>query len=212
MRARRMSAAPFDPDVDGIGGGHDRTGPDRERADRNSRTIMHAVDLIDGEAVKQPVLDHRCGAKAALFGGLKDDNRLAGEIPGLREVTGRSQQHRGVPVMTTRMHLARRLGSVRQFGRLLDRQRVHVGAKPDHPDIALAGRLAALDDADDAGTAEAGGHFVATELPKPLRHERRGAVNVVPQFRMFMNIPAPGLNIGLKIGDAIDDGHGKARS
>jgi hypothetical protein len=26
---------------------------------------------------------------------------------------------------------------------------------------------------------------------------------------MFMDIPAPGLNIGLKIGDAIDDGHGK---
>jgi hypothetical protein len=26
-----------------------------------------------------------------------------------------------------------------------------------------------------------------------------------------MDIPAPGLNIGLQIGDAIDDGHGKSR-
>ncbi len=173
---------------------------------------MHAVDLIDGEAVHQPVLDHRRGAGAALLRGLKDDDRIAGEIPGLREIAGRAQQHRGMPVMAAGMHLARRLGGIRQPGRLLDRQRIHVGAKPDHPDIAVAGRLASLDDADDAGAAKPGGHLVAAEFPKPLRHECRGAVNVVQQFGMFMDIPAPGLNIGLEIGDAIDDGHGKSRS
>jgi hypothetical protein len=28
----------------------------------------------------------------------------------------------------------------------------------------------------------------------------------------LMDIPAPGLDIGLQIGDAVDDGHGKSRS
>ena len=212
MRARRVPAASFDTDVNGIGRGHDRTGPDRKRADRNSRTIVHAIDLIDGEAFQQPILDHRRRTGATLFRGLKDDHRIAGEIPGFGEVTGRAKQHRGMPVMAACMHLSRRFGGVRQFGRLLDRQCVHIGAKPDHLDIAFTGRFASPDDADDTGAAKTRSHFVAAELPKPFSHECRSAVNVVLQFGMLMNIPAPGLNIGLKIGDAIDDGHGKARS
>ncbi len=73
---------------------------------------------------------------------------------------------------------------------------------------ALPGRLAALDDADDAGAAKTGGNLVAAEFPQPLRHECRGAMHVVQQFGMLMDIPAPGLDIGLQIGDAVDDGHG----
>ena len=197
VRTRRMSAQPFDLDVDGIGRGHDRTGPDRKRADRNSRTIMHAVDLIDGEAVHQPVLDHRGGARAALFRRLKDHDRIAGEIPGLGEIAGRAEQHRGMPVMAAGMHLARRLGGVRQLGRLLDRQRIHVGAQPDHLDIALAGRLAALDDTDDAGAAKTGRNFVAAEFPQadpprmPQCDARRTAIRDVhgypgarPEYRV----------------------------
>ena len=73
----------------------------------------------------------------------------------------------------------------------------------------LPAGLLALDDADDAGTAEAGHHLVAAEFPQPVRHECRSAVHVVQQFGMFMDIPAPGLDVGLQIGDAVDDGHGK---
>ena len=213
MRARRVPAAPFDLDVDGIGRGHDRTGPDRERADRNARTVMHAVDLIDGEAVHQPVLDHRRGAGAALFRRLKDHDRVAGEIPGLGEIAGRAEQHRGMAVMAAGMHLAGRLGGVRQVGRLLDRQRIHVGAKPDHLDVALAGRLAALDDADHAGAAKTGRDLVAAEFPQaaPPRMPRCGATSY-SNSGCSMDIPAPGLDIGLQIGDAVDDGHGKSRS
>ena len=103
---------------------------------------MHAVDLLDAETVHQPVLDHRGGARAALFGRLEDHDRIAGEIPGLGEIARRAEQHRGVAVMAAGVHLAGRLGGVRQIGLLLDRQRVHVGAQPDHLDVALAGRLA----------------------------------------------------------------------
>ena len=172
---------------------------------------MHAVDLLDAEAVHQAVLDHRGSAGAALFRRLEDHDRVAGEIPGLGEIARRAQQHRGVAVMAAGVHQARGLGGVRQVGLLLDRQRVHVGAQPDHLDVALAGRLAALDDADHAGAAEAGRDLVAAEFPQPVRHECRGAVHVVEQFGMFMDIAAPGLDIGLQIGDAVDDGHGKSR-
>ena len=211
VRTRRVAAQPLDPDIDGVRRRHDRTGPDRERADRNSGAVVHAIDLVAGETVHQPVLDHRGGSRAALFRRLEDDDRIAGEIPGLGEIARRAQQHRGVPVMATGVHLARRLRRVRQIGRLLDRQRIHVGAQPDHLCFAVAGGLAALDDADDAGTAEPGGDLVAAEFPQPVRDECCSAMHVIQQFGMLMDIAAPGLDIGLQIGDAVDDGHGRSR-
>src|ERR1700682_107403 len=173
---------------------------------------MHSKDLIDGKTVHQPVPDHRGSAGAALFRWLKDHNRIAREIPGLREITGRTEQHRGMPVMAAGMHLAGRFGGVSEIGLLLDRQRIHIGAQPDHLDIASAGRFAALDDADDAGAAETCGDSAAAEFPQALRHECRSAMYVVQQFGMLMDIPAPSLNIGLQIGDAVDYGHRNSRS
>ena len=211
VRLRGVPAEPLDLDDDGIASGHDRTGPKRERADRNARTVMHAVDLLDAETVHQPVLDHRNRARAALFGRLEDHDRIACEIAGLGEIARRTQQHRGVAVMAAGVHQALRLGSVRQIGRLLDRQRVHIRPQPDDLHVTLAGGLVALDDADDAGAADTGNDLVAAEFPQTVRHQCRSAVHVVEQFRVFMNIPAPGLDVGLKLGDAVDDGHGDNR-
>ena len=208
MRLRGVAAEPLDLDQDAIAAGHDRAGPQRERADRDARSVMHAVDLIDAEPVHQPVLDHRHRAGAALFGRLENHDGLAGEIAGLGEIARRSQQHRGVAVMAASMHQALGLGGVGQIGRFLDRQRVHIRPQPDDPDVAAAGGAAALDHTDDAGAADAGDHLVAAEFAQPVRHQCRSAVNVVEQFRMFMDIPAPGLDVGLKLGDAVDDGHG----
>ena len=72
----------------------------------------------------------------------------------------------------------------------------------------LPAGLLALDDADHAGPAQAGRDLVAAEFPQPIRHECCSAMHVVQQFRMFMDIAAPGLDIGVQIGDAVDDGHG----
>ncbi len=153
---------------------------------------------------------HLCG-RAALFGGLKDHDRIAREIPRLGEITGGAEQHRGVAVMAAGVHFAGRPGGVSEIGLLLDRQRIHVSAKPDHLEVAVHRRLAALDDADDAGAAKAGRDLVAAEFPQPVRDECRSAVHVVQQFRMLVDIAAPGLDIGLQIGDAVDDGHGRSR-
>ena len=207
MRPCRMPAKPGDIDVEFIGRGHDGAGANGEGADRNARAVVHAIDLFDAETVHQPVLDHRGGAGPTLLGRLEDHHRIAGEIARLGEIAGSAQQHRGVAVMAAGVHLAGGLGGIGQIGRLLDRQRIHVGAQPDHLQFALAGGLLALDDADDAGKAETCRHLVAAEFPQAVRHECCGAVYIVKQFGMFMDIAAPGLDVGLKIGDAIDDGH-----
>ena len=54
-----------------------------------------------------------------------------------------------------------------------------------------------------------GRHLIAAELPKPLGHECRRAVLLVSEFGMLMDIAAPGLDFGLQVGRAVDDGHGK---
>ncbi|MHC2879119.1 hypothetical protein ACVI53_001989 [Bradyrhizobium barranii subsp. barranii] len=173
--------------------------------------VVHAVDLLDAETLHQAVLDHGCAAGAALLGRLEDHHSIAGEVTGLGEVAGRTEQHRGVAVMATGVHLARSLGGVRQVGLLVDGQRVHVGTHADHLE-PLAGRLAALDHADHAGLPEASHDLVAAELAQPVRNECCSAVDVVQQLRMLVDVPAPGLNIGLEVGDAVHDGHGRSQA
>ena len=58
--------------------------------------------------------------------------------------------------------------------------------------------------------AEAGRDLVAAEFAQPIGDECRGAMDLVEQFGIFMDIAAPGLNIGLQIGDAVHDGHGNS--
>ena len=174
-----MAAIPFDLDIDVIGRRHDRAGADRERTERDTRAVVHAINLLDAETVHQAVLDHRCGARAALFGRLEDHDGVAGEIAGLGEIARCTEQHRGVAIMAAGVHLARRPGGVRQIGLFLDRQRVHVGAQADHLGLALAARLLALDDADHAGAAKAGCDFVAAEFAQAVRNERRRVVHVI---------------------------------
>ena len=206
MRPRRVAALAFDLDRDVIGRRHDRTRADGEFADRQAGQIVHAVDFLDAEAVDQAVLDHGLAAGAALLRRLEDHHRGAVEIARLGEVLGGAEQHRGVAVVAAGVHLAGHRRLVRQAGRLLDRQRIHVGAQPDH--LARSAALAAADDADDAGAADAGHHLVAAETLELFRHRRRRAVHVVLQFRMRMHVAAPGGDLVVQVGDAIDDRHG----
>src|SRR5262249_45755604 len=127
------------------------------------------------------------------------------------EVAGGTQEHRGVAVMAAGVHLAGRLGGVRQVGQLLDRQCVHVGAQTDRLD-ALARRLPALDHPDHARLTETGDHLCAPELAQAVSNECCGAVNVVEQLRVLVNVPPPGLDVRLEVGYAVHDGHGKSQA
>ena len=138
VRLGGVAAVAFDLDGELVGRRHQRAGPDGEMAERQARHVVHAVDLLDAEALHQAVLDHRAAAGAALLRRLEDDDRGAGEAARLGEVVRGAEQHGGVAVMAAGVHLARRLGGPGLAGLLVDRQRVHVGAEAD--DAAAACR------------------------------------------------------------------------
>lgn len=75
-----MSAQTFDVNIDVVGRRHRRTNARGKRPDRHARRVVHAVDLLDLETVHQAVLDHRFGARAALFGRLKDHHGIAAKF------------------------------------------------------------------------------------------------------------------------------------
>ena len=74
--------------------------------------------------------------------------------------------------------------------------------------IVLPDGLAAADDADDAGAADAGDHLVAAELAQLVGDDAGGAVHLVEQLGVLVEIMAPGRHFIGEGGDAIDDGHG----
>ena len=172
--------------------------------DRQPGAVVHAVDFLDPEPIEQTVLQHGARASAALLRRLKDQNCGAGEVARVGEVLCGAEQHGGVTVMAAGVHLARHGRFVGKIGLLLDRQRIHVGAQPDH----LAASFAPPDDADDAGSADAGRHFVAAKAFELLRDRRRGAMHVVQKFRMGMEVLPPRGDLGVQVGDAVHDWHG----
>jgi hypothetical protein len=96
---------------------------------------VHAIDFLNAEPLDQSVLDHGERAGGALLRRLENDDRGAGKVTRLGEISGGAQQHRGVPVMAAGMHLAGNGRLVRQARFLLERQRVHVSAQPNDAPI-----------------------------------------------------------------------------
>ncbi len=106
VRAGGVATVAFDVNGDQVGGGHDRAGADGKFANWDARHVVHAVDLLDAEAVHHAVLDHLAAAAAAFLGGLEDHHGGAVEVAGLGQVLGRAQQHGGVAVMAAGVHHA----------------------------------------------------------------------------------------------------------
>jgi hypothetical protein len=98
--------------------------------DGKPRAVVHAKDRIARKAVEEPVLDHRFTAAKPLFGRLEDEVHRPVEIARFREVAGGPEEHRRVPVMAASMHSAVVTRAVREIGRLLDRQRIHIRSQP----------------------------------------------------------------------------------
>ena len=164
---------------------------------------MHAEHLLDAETIHHAVLDHFVAAAAALFGRLEDHGDRAREIARLGKIFGRTQQHGGVAVMAAGVHLAWGLRGVGLAGGLGDRQRVHVGAQAD----GGAAALAAANDADDAGLADAGHHLVAAEFLQLLGDEGRGLEHVEIQLRLLVDVTTPAGDLFLQFGGAVQNGH-----
>ena len=69
--------------------------------------------------------------------------------------------------------------------------------------------LSAAYHADDAGAADARHHLVAAELAQAVGDDAGGAVDVVLQLRVLVEVMAPGGHFVGEGGDAVDDGHGE---
>ncbi len=87
-----------------------------------------------------------------------------------------------------------------------DRQRIHIRAQSDRLQTAI-GRLASLDHPNHARAPQPDCNLIAAELTQPIGDESRRAVHVVHEFGMRVQIAAPAHDVGLQIGDAVDDGH-----
>jgi len=200
-----MSAAALDFDGETVGRCHERARPESEPSDRKTGIIVHAVDLFDAEAIHEAVLDHGFAAGTSLFRGLEDHDRRAGKIARLGEIAGGPEQHRRMAIVAAGMHLARYSRSIWETGRLLDRQCIHVGAQSDDP--AAVVRLAATDHPHHAGAADAGHHLVAAETFQLLGDGSGGAMHVIEELRMGVDVVPPGGDLAVQVGNAVDDRH-----
>ena len=205
MRFRGVAALALDINVELVGGGKERPRADRELPCGHAGPVVHAVHFLHAPAFHQAVFAHFAPAAAAFFGGLEDQHDGAVKVPGFGQVLRRTQQHRGVAVVATGVHRAIGLGRIGQPGLFVDRQRIHVGAQAD--DLARCVRLA-LDDPDDAGAADAGDDLVAAKGFQLVGHQRAGAVGVEQDLGVFVQVAAPGGDVGVQFCKAVLDGHG----
>jgi hypothetical protein len=135
------------------------------------------------------------------LGGLENQVHGPIEIAGLGEVAGGAQQHRRVPVMTAGVHATLMLRAIGEVGRLLDRQRVHIGPQPD----GVRG-CARAQPADHTGAADPTKDFEAE--PRELRCDEIGGPTLLePKLGVGMDIPAPTRQIVSEFCNALDDAH-----
>ena len=80
VRHRRMPTKSFYADIKLISTGHQGSRTYRKFTNGNPWHVVHAVDLVNREALHHPVLHHRLAASAALFCGLKDHSDRARKI------------------------------------------------------------------------------------------------------------------------------------
>jgi hypothetical protein len=94
--------------------------------------------------------------------------------------------------MTAGVHATLMARAVGEIGRLLDRERIHVGPQADR-----ARRRAGAQPPDNTRAANAAMHLIP-ELGELLRNEIRSPVLLEPEFRMRMDVAPPIRHIIMK--------------
>ncbi len=169
-----------------------------EVADGVSRDVVHGEDGVAGEALQQPVVEHRAGTAEALFGRLEDQLQGAAPVRRLDQVPGCGEEHRGVAVVAAGVHAPAVAAAVAEPRGLDDRQRIHVRPQAEPPRaVALA------EDADHAGAADPFVHFVAPAA-QAFGDQRGGASLLEAQFGMGVDVLAQATQV---VGDLLEPGH-----
>ena len=159
-----MRAAPEQSDLQAVARGGDDPGAPADGPGRSDHHVLAEHDVGFGEAVEEPVIDHGLGAFPRLLRRL--EHRHQRSLPGVagsREQRRRADEPRDMHILAAGMHDRHRLpAAIRglelarkgQAGRLLDRQRIHVGAQHDRRSCAVA------QESDDAGLPDRRRHVV----------------------------------------------------
>ena len=167
---------------------------------------MHAKDAFHGKARKQPFLHHQFAARQIFFRRLENHINRAVEIPRFSKILRGAEQHGGMPIMATGMHLTRNFGGIRQAGFFKDRQRINIRAQANGAAIINA----PTDHADNPGLGDAGHHLITAEVAQLFGNDAGSAHLLKPHFGVFMKIAPPGGHFGMEFGNAVDDRHGKS--
>mmetsp|Transcript_70481 Transcript_70481/g.166212 ORF Transcript_70481/g.166212 Transcript_70481/m.166212 type:complete len:304 (+) Transcript_70481:1718-2629(+) len=201
VRHGRVRSLAAQRDLELIAAREHRAALQRELAGLHAGPVVRAEHGLHRELLEQAVLDHLAGAAAAFLGGLEDEVDRAVEVAMRGQVLGGRQQHRGVAVVATGVHAAEVAAGVRELVALGHRQRVDVGAQA-HRTV----RAAVLDDADDAGGAEAA---VDGDAPvgQRLRDDVGSALLVEAEFRVLVQVAADGGDLGRVRQDGVDELH-----
>ena len=152
-----------------------------------------------GEPPEQPIVDHGLGSFRRLFRGLEDRHqRAAPRRSCVGEQFGGARKPGHVHIMAAHVRDghgiavaidARHLAGVRQPGRFLDGECVHIGSQHHRRTVAVAEK------AHDSGLADARRDFIAGGT-QPFRRQTRGTQFLHGEFGMRMNILVEGFKIG----------------
>ncbi len=202
MRHRRMTTAAVEADFEIVHRRHLGTTQNADLAFRETRPVMNGKHLFDREALQHPILDHLPAATHHLFRRLKDEDDRAIEISAFGEQLCRTQQNRGVAIMAAGMHDALVLRCIVDIGHFLDRQCIELGAQRDSLAAVSFGQRR-----NDGGPADIGVHGKA-ECLEFCSNEGGGFMLGKTEFRIGMDVLAPGNDLWCDFGDAVVGRHG----
>ena len=179
-----VAALAFDVHHDVFARRHGRALAQQQLALAKARHVVHGKNRIARKALKQAVFHHLARTAQAFFGRLKNQVQGSVKACAVGQVFGRSQQHGGVAVVAAGVHQAGVAAGIGQAGRLVDRQRVHVGAQAQP-----ARTRAALELPHHARAAQAASNGVAPAL-QPLGHQVTGAKLLKTDFWVLVDVAA----------------------
>ena len=146
--------------------------------------IVHAVNFVTREAIKQPIFNHRFGAAQTLFCGLENHDHLALKIARFGQMFRRTQQHGRMCIMTTGVHFAIRLRFIGQVRFLMNGQGVHIRTQPH----AAVSCVLSPDHANNTRHTDFRMHLIHAKIVQVLGHNLTCAHLFKSDFRMLVKI------------------------
>ena len=148
--------------------------------------VVHAVDLVAGEALEETILHHLKRAACAFLARLEDEHDRALEVLVLGEIFSSGKKHRHVAVMPAPMHLALILRLPLAASLLGHRERIHIASERDR----AAGTEIPVNHADNARAPDMFRHLNSPAFE--LFGDHAGSPDLLEtEFRMTVKLMTP---------------------